>query len=190
MHEHKGLSRACSCCDIVIEYSTECSMQSACKFRLCNLLFGFLRCDRATCSSVRPNLQLRKRFFAQLFHRKQKSSVSFLSALVCVINWQQAIDGCAGHQELVSVHVTLFHLLVSLASNQDISQVSGPFFVAISNCPVTRFFWNRVSKLTLKHLFVSGHQSFHALETSRVFQLELPGRHELRQSCGVVQRFL
>ena len=62
-------------------------------------------------------------FTFQLFHRKQTSSTAFLSEVVSVINWTKVIDGSSSHQELVSVHVTLFHLLVSLASNQDVSQV-------------------------------------------------------------------
>ena len=62
-------------------------------------------------------------FTFQLFHRKQNGSIAFLSEVVSVINWTKVIDGTTSHQELVSVHVTLFHLLVSLASNQDVSQV-------------------------------------------------------------------
>ena len=62
-------------------------------------------------------------FSFQLFHRKQTSSVEFLSSVVSVINWTKVIEESSGHQELISVHVTLFHLLISLASNENVSQV-------------------------------------------------------------------
>ena len=80
--------------------------------------------DTVNARAVRILLECNLVFTFQLFHRKQNSSIAFLSEVVSVINWTKVIDGSSSHQELVSVHVTLFHLLVSLASNQDVSQVT------------------------------------------------------------------
>ena len=80
--------------------------------------------DTVNARAVRILLECNFVFTFQLFHRRQNSSIAFLSEVVSVINWTKVIDGSSSHQELVSVHVTLFHLLVSLASNQDVSQVT------------------------------------------------------------------
>ncbi len=62
--------------------------------------------------------------FFQLFHRQQPQSTILLSRVVAAIDWPRLIDGAtSSHQQLLSIHVTLFHLLISLASNKHVTEV-------------------------------------------------------------------